>query len=153
MFGFLFQKKREDVRRLLSGRMNRRYFRQFRYGDRLNPRGSFCEVVWIIPYDEGSSEPQFDQLFPLVTKDISSEGLSLIHNQPIHIKRMLVGLESSVEVNFVVCELQHSTPLGYGFYQVGLLPMEVVYLDQATVEGLKRQFEQFEEQAEVVCAG
>lgn len=144
MFGFVLQKKRDEIRRLLSGRMNREYFRQFRYGDRGAPRGSFCEVVWLIPLAEGSREPICDQAFPVVTKDISHEGLSLIHNAPLEYDRMLVGLWSRTDLKFLLCRCQHSTELGYGFFQIGLHPDEVFHLDQLTIRQLSQHFEALE---------
>ena len=144
MFGFFFQRKRDEVRRLLSGRMNRQFFRQFRYGDRFSPRGSFCEVVWVIPYDEAGAEPLCELAFPAVTKDICPEGLSLIHNAPIDGERVLIGLESSSELNVLLCQHQHSTELGHGFHQIGLLPKEVVHLELATINALRRHFACFD---------
>ena len=48
MFGFLSRNKQEEVRKIFQNRMNRSFLRQFRYGKRLEPRGAFCEVVWVI---------------------------------------------------------------------------------------------------------
>ena len=151
MFGFFFRKKREDVRTLLSRLMNRRYFRQFRYGDRFDSRGSFCETVLVIPYDEDNLQPVFEQTFPVVTKDISAEGLALIHNEPISTKRMLIGIEGPHGMPFLLCELQHSTPIGYGFYQIGVHPIEVIVVDEVALRELPRRFANAQEVAASSC--
>jgi hypothetical protein len=141
MFGFFIQKKRQEVRRMFQGRLNRSYFRQFRFGKRVDPRANFCEVLWVIPYDDSTGKPDFSRLFPLVTKDASSGGLALIHTEPFDCERVLVGLqeiEGSGAV-FVDCMHEHSTPLGYGFYQIGLSPKEIVTLTAADLAELDRR--------------
>ncbi|HID24188.1 MAG TPA: hypothetical protein EYP14_17550 [Planctomycetaceae bacterium] len=143
MFGFLFQKKRDEVRRLLANRMNTRFSSQFRYGLRKAPRGSFCEVVWVIPYDSVRSTPRVEHAFPVVTKDICSEGLSLIHTTPINEERIVVGLEGTVQMHFLLCHREHSTPLGYGYYQIGVHPEEVLKFRADVLLRLKRRMAQF----------
>ncbi|MDA1017436.1 MAG: hypothetical protein O3A00_23645 [Planctomycetota bacterium] len=150
MFGFIFRKKQDEVRKLLQNRMNRSFLRQFRYGKRIDPRGSFCEVVWIIPYDDAVKYPDFTQGYPAVTKDISPEGLSLIHTLPIRAKRVLVALEGASETRFVACTHTHSTNLGYGYYQIGLHPEEVLWLDESELNLLRKSYvEQVESRREV----
>jgi hypothetical protein len=145
MLSFAFQKSRTQVRRLLQNRMNRNYFKQFRYGQRTDPRSNFCEVVWIIPYGN-SGKPEFDRVFPVVTKDSSSEGLSLIHTQPFSADKVLVGLPGVDDggPTFVRCVPSHSTSLGYGFWQVGLRPERVVELGPVEQAQLKRELGRFE---------
>jgi len=152
MFGFFLQRKRDEVRRLLSGRMNRQYFRQFRYGERFAPRGSFCEVVWVIPLDPQTDQPRCEDAFPAVTKDICHEGLSLVLGAAVEGERVLVGLQTSSELSFLRCRCQHSTSLGYGFHQVGLHPEEIVHLDMLTVTSLRRHFSRFETSSETESA-
>lgn len=140
MFGFLFRKKQDEVRKLLQNRMNRSFLRQFRYGKRVDPRGSYCEVVWIIPYDDNVKYPDFGRGFPVVTKDISPEGLSLIHTSPMNGERVVVAMENARETRFVVCSCEHTTDLGYGFYQIGLHPDEVLWLDESELDMLRANY-------------
>jgi len=147
MFGFLFQKKRDEVRRLLANRMNSRFSSQFRYGLRKNPRGSFCEVVWVIPYDSDRSMPRVEAAFPVVTKDICSEGLSLIHTTPIDQQRIVVGLEGAVQMHFLLCHREHCTPLGYGYYQIGVHPEEILKLRADLLLRLERRMAEFRREA------
>ncbi len=126
---------------MFQGRMNRNYFHQFRFGKRVDPRANHCEVLWIIPYDDSTGKPNFRRVLPLVTKDASSEGLSLIHTEPFDWKKVLVGLPAIEESGtiFVDCTHQHSTPLGFGFYQIGLHPEEIVMLSASDHAELDRQ--------------
>lgn len=125
MFGFLFQRKQQSVRQLMSRHMNRDYLRKFRYGKRQEPRGSFCRPVWIVPFESADDQPRFDEAFVAITKDICPEGISLICRDPIALDRMLVGLGEPHDMVFTICALSHCTPVGLGFHQIGVHPVEV----------------------------
>ncbi len=126
MFGFLSRNKQEEVRKIFQNRMNRSFLRQFRYGKRLEPRGAFCEVVWVIPYDVEEEHLEIESVIAAVTKDISPEGLSLVCDAPLEHKRVVVGLERSNEMTYVMCDKCHATSLGYGYFQIGLHPTEEI---------------------------
>lgn len=145
MFGFLFHRKREEVKRILHGRMNRTYMQGIENKNRSGSRGAFCEVVWLIPVDEEARQPDFNRVTTLVTKDISSTGLSLIHNQPVHDRRVIVGLRDESLPRFIVCDLQHCTSLGYGHYLIGLHPEEVIQIDLGDVEAMEQRLNPTEE--------
>jgi hypothetical protein len=145
MFGFLFHRKREEVKRILHGRMNRTYMQGIENKNRSGSRGAFCEVVWLIPVDEDSRLPDFSGVATLVTKDISSTGLSLIHNQPVRERRVIVGLRDETLPRFIVCDLEHCTSLGYGHYLLGLHPDEVIQIEPRDVEAMEQRLSQIEE--------
>ena len=150
MFGFFIRKKRVEVRRMFQGRMNRNYFQQFRFGKRADPRANYCEVLWVIPCDDSTGKPDFSRVRPMVTKDASSEGLALIHTQAFQWQKVLVGLQ---EIDgggavFVECTHEHSTPLGYGFYQIGLRPAEIVRVSTADLAEFDRQLAILEQKQE-----
>ena len=126
MFGFVSRNKQEEVRKIFQNRMNRSFLRQFRYGKRVEPRGAFCEVVWVIPYDVDEEHPEIESVIAAVTKDISPEGLSLVCDAPLEHKRVVVGLERANEMTYVVCDNCHTTSLGYGYFQIGLHPTEEI---------------------------
>ena len=130
MFGFLSRNKQEEVRKIFQNRMNRSFLRQFRYGKRLEPRGAFCEVVWVIPYDVEDEQPDYAAVSAAVTKDISPEGLSLVCDTPLEHKRVVIGLERANEMTYVVCDNCHTTPLGYGYFQIGLHPTEEIRISR-----------------------
>ena len=122
MFGFQFYQKRGDVRRLLSNRANQTVLKQVRDGDRTTTRTAFCEVVWLIPCTDGGRPINLDESLPVVTKDISGLGLSLIHSEEIAAERVVVGLECDSGFRTILCRCEHATPLGFGFFQMGLCP-------------------------------
>lgn len=139
MIDFLFSRKREDVRRLLSTRMNVSFLRRFRYGKRQEARGPFTEVVWVIPYDAGGRKPEFSRAFAAVTLDASPEGLSLLQSRPSADRKLLVGLPDAAGVQFLICEVEHSTPMGYGFHHLGLHPTALIDVDPADVAKIERR--------------
>ena len=143
MFDFLSNKKRVDVQQFLAGQMNRGYFRQFRYGDRDVARGAYCEVVWLIPVPDKSADPDYEKVFPVVTKDISERGISFVHPGELPTKYAIMGFERPVGLSFLNCLVEHTTPLGYGFHQHGLTPKELVHIDPDTVSKLQELMRKF----------
>jgi hypothetical protein len=141
MLGLLFRKRREDVRKVLYGRINRSFGLQVGKRDRQYTRSAFCEVVWLVPYDDQARLAEFDRVIPVVSKDICQEGLSLIHNEPIEAARVLVGLQSQFEPAFVLCQVEHSTALGYGFHQIGLFPEEVVHVEPGQIAEIRQRLQ------------
>ena len=143
MLGFLFHRKRKEVKAILTGRMNRTYIKQVDHRDRVTSRGGFCEVIWLIPYRR---KPDFSQARPVVTRDICPEGLSMIDTEPTTDERFLVGLQGDHGPRFLLCTVQHSTSLGYGFYQIGLHSDEVFEVHPEDVKALQQRLEEFQEQ-------
>jgi hypothetical protein len=151
MFGFLFQRKQRDVRQLMSRHMNRDFLRKFRYGQRQEPRGSFCRPVWVVPFEAADEKPRFDEAFAAITKDICPEGISLICRDPIEIERMLVGLGEPDDMVFTVCAFSHCTPMGLGFYQIGIHPLEVFDMRPADRDALAARAAALEPDATELC--
>lgn len=144
MFGFLLRKKQDDVHRLFAGCMNRRAVQNVRDGLRSTSRGAFCEVVWLIPISDETGEPAYSSAIPVVTKDICQKGVAVIHTQQIPDERVLLGLECDVSVQFVLCHVHHATEMGYGFYHIGLEPLELINVppgDEREFSERRRQFE------------
>src|SRR5262245_50997784 len=113
MLDFLFQSKREEVRRLLSRQLNRVQKRQLELGERHQPRGAFCQAVWVVPFSDGR-EPDFDSAYPAVSKDAGPEGLAIIvAGAHAAGESLLVGLETDDDehLTFLRCVVEHCTPL------------------------------------------
>lgn len=142
MFGFLIHGKRHEVARILTSRLNHAVIEQHREGARTSARAALCEVVWLIPGAKHRSR-DMDAAFPVVTRDISPRGLSLLHTAPVEQERIIVGLQDANGPKFVRCTLQHCTPLGFGFYQIGLYPEEVVALSRDEVRTLTEKMASF----------
>lgn len=73
--------------------------------------------VLLVPWEQGEAVVQ--ESIYTVTKDFSERGLSLILPQPIRADRLVVGiwLESP---RFVLGEVRQKTPIGGGFWQLGV---------------------------------
>jgi hypothetical protein len=142
MFGFLTQKRRDDVQRFLSRRMNFSFLPQVSGSKRRHSRGEFCEVAWVMPYDEEEGCAVFDEAHVGVTRDISPEGLSILQTSSLNDVRTVIALEGDLEMHFILCRVMHSTPLGYGFFHVGLHPEEFLNVDLTAVDDLRRRLKQ-----------
>ena len=139
MFGFLTQKRRDDVQRFLNRRMNRSFLPQVSGSKRRHSRGEFCEVAWVLPFDEQKGLAVFDEARVAVTRDISPEGLSILQTAPLNEVRAVIALEGDLEMHFILCRVMHSTPLGYGFFHIGLHPEEFLNVDLTAVDDLRRR--------------
>ncbi len=144
MLSLLLRRKRNDVRTILTGYMSRHQVKQVRQESRRSARGAYCEVAWLIPYNDDEQEPIYDRAFPLVTKDICQDGLALIHNAPVTDRRVMIGLPGDVSVCFFSCRVEHCTPLGYGFYQLGTQVYNLVEVSPCDVHAFERRRRQFE---------
>jgi hypothetical protein len=144
MFGFLVRKKHDEVRTLFAGYVNRNSVPQIGDSQRKARRGAFCEVVWLISLDSESHEPQFPSAVPILTKDLCKEGLSVLHTQPLADELVLIAMEGDVSTKFVVCRLEHCTPMGYGFYQIGLQPQQLIDLSPTEEHEFLRRRRLFE---------
>lgn len=154
MLGFMYQRRRMEVRRFMQGYMNRHYSKQLRYGKRTHPRANFSEVVWVVPCEKGSTRPRFDRAYPALTKDSSSEGIALLQSGPFTAERILLGLpgDETTPTKFLECRHTHSTSLGYGFYQVGLHPERLAGVDPPQMAALQRALSRFAETPPTVAA-
>ena len=143
MLSFSSQNKKQEVQRLLTSRINQFCLSNINPRERAASRSAFCEVVFVIPCGR-TRKPDFNYAFPVVSKDISAKGLSLVHNEPINGDPLIIGLQDQTGPCFIRCTLEHCTPLGYGFHQIGLCPEEVVTVTADEMVRLTRRLEQFE---------
>jgi len=132
------RKTRNRVQQLLASHISRHYLPQVGKTGRQQERRAFCEVVWVIGWDDENQEIDFDRVSHAVTRDISKDGLSLLRTAPLDDEQLLIGLDGDGGRHFLQCQLEHCTPLGHGFYQVGLYADEVVELDPLDIERLKQ---------------
>jgi len=133
------RKQRERVRQLLAGYISRNYLPQVSKTDRRFERRAFCEVVWMVGWDEQNQAPDFDRVRHAVTRDVNQDGLSLLLTAPLDDEQLLIGLDSGGgSRHFIRCLLEYCNPLGYGFYQAGLHAEELVELDPLDIERLKQ---------------
>lgn len=124
MLNFDFFSQQAEVKRALSSRLNHNCMETLRYQDRKLHRSHFSEVVWLVPVD--GEQADYSQAVPAVSKDLSIQGMSLIHNSPLGSSPLIVGVPGNHGINFFQCNVEHCSGLGFGFYQIGLFPVKVI---------------------------
>ena len=150
MLDFIFRSSRGKVPQSLGARMNRSFVQQMGDRDRKRQRSAFCEVVWVAPYDEATNAPDFDRISVAVTRDICPDSLSIIHTTSFDSGQILVGFMSEFEPAFIRCNVRHCTPLGYGFFQIGLDAQKLVNVRPEQIEAISARLERAVENAEPV---
>ncbi len=87
-------------------------------GPRLEGRVRLSVVVLVIPYEHG--RPVMTQMFAAVSKEFSTNGMSLVLNQPRGLDQVVVGFRTEGATKFALAKAKHLNPMGAGFYQLGL---------------------------------
>jgi hypothetical protein len=145
MLGFLFHRKREEVKRVLHGRVNRAHARTIAVQNiRGATRQIFNEVVWVLPC-ESPDKADLSQLAPAICRDLCTQGIGIFLTTPALESHMIVGLRDEADARFLACTVKHCSSLGYGFYYVGLFPDEVMTLGHEQVEATRQAFERYSE--------
>jgi len=80
--------------------------------------------VWVIPMDEAA--PEISQAFVALTKDLSSNGLSVICNRSVDTPEYLVGFSGEPEARFLRAKLLSRKDLGLGWLQLCMQVIEMV---------------------------
>lgn len=123
MFDFTSPLKRKRVQAVLTNRVNQKCLEEMHGADRGPDRTAYVNALVVIP---GSKRKwQFEDAFPVLSRDISPAGMALLHNEPIE-GEVLVEVTGENTTNFVRCTVQHCNDLGYGYWQVGLKAEEIV---------------------------
>ncbi|MEJ5340080.1 MAG: hypothetical protein WHT09_00820 [Thermogutta sp.] len=94
-------------------------------GQRRESRTRLCVVAVLIPYD-ARTIPVREKL-PVVTKEFSSTGMSVILSEPRGYDRVVVGLKYQGEMRFILARAVHLTPMGGGFFQLGLEFLQMLH--------------------------
>ncbi len=148
MLDFFFHKRRDEVKRVLHGRLNRAHARTLSAANaRSATRGTFTEVIWVVPV-QSSKDADFSRVFPAVSHDLSTSGIGFIHNAPVPEQCVIVGLRDETSPRFLACTSKHCTPLGYGFYHIGLFADEVIQPGTADIEAMCAALERYDSPAE-----
>ena len=150
MLNFDFFNQQAQVRKALSSRLNHTCMDTLRYQDRKLQRSNFTEVVWVISHD--GKRPNYSHAVPAVSKDLSVQGISLIHNSAVTTPLLIVGVPGNHGFNFFQCKVEHCSSLGYGFYQIGLLPVKLISPSTAELQAWEARTAEFEEQPEPAAA-
>jgi len=94
-------------------------------GPRLEGRVRLTIVVMVIPVVKGKLA--FEQMFPAVTKEFSTTGVSLVLNYPRSLDVVVLGFRWERSMQFLRGKAKHLSPMGAGFFQLGLQLTDVVY--------------------------
>lgn len=95
-------------------------------GPRLEGRVRLTIVVLVIPIVK--KKLVMPQLFPAVTKEFSTNGLSLVLNHLRPLDEVVLGFRWESEMKFVRAKAKHSSPMGAGFFQMGFRVLEVLHV-------------------------
>ncbi len=100
-------------------------------GPREESRVNLTVVVVVIPVVR--KKPVLDKMFGAVTKEFTTLGLSLILSDPRNVDEVIVALRWEGEIKFIRGQAKHLTPLGAGFYQLGLELKEMIHVSDCPV--------------------
>ena len=137
MLDLWFTGKRKRAQAVLTNRVNKQSMDEITGTDREIHRSSFRKVVYLIP--SNGKRWNLSAAVPVVSRDICTGGLSIVHNEPIVAERVLIGLPETDGVKFVQCTVQHCSELGFGFYHIGMFAEEIVNIDLREAEALEQQ--------------
>jgi hypothetical protein len=96
-------------------------------GPRLESRVNLTVVVAVIPVEKG--KPVLDQRFNAITKEFSTRGVALVLHECRAADELILGFRWERSMKFVLGQAQHLSPLGGGFWQLGLRLKEMVVPD------------------------
>jgi len=94
-------------------------------GPRAEDRVRLTVVVLVIPVEK--KRPAVQKMFAAVTKEFSSGGVALVSNEQRVAEDVVLGFRWEGAMKFVRGAAKHLSPLGAGFYQMGVELSEVVY--------------------------
>lgn len=93
-------------------------------GPRLEDRVRLTLVVLVIPVEKG--RPVIEKMFAAVSKEFSTNGVALVSNERRVAEDVILGFRWEGAMKFARGEARHLSPMGAGFYQLGVQLSEVV---------------------------
>jgi len=115
-----------EVQRLLTKIINAhsRSLDALREGPRSELRVDLALVVIVVP--SVNDRPDRSQAFATVTREVSSNGMSLVLSERLDVSDLFLVLEVDREMRYVRGEVRHQGPLGAGLWQAGVQLTEIV---------------------------
>lgn len=111
---------------------------RFREGLRLDSRVNLSVALMVAPIERG--RPNLDKAFATVTKDFSSTGMSLVLAEPLSLDEVILAFPRKATPTYARAKAQHLTPMGCGFFQLGLRLTEIVTeADYPEIEALMQR--------------
>ncbi|MDZ7615627.1 MAG: hypothetical protein U1E05_01400 [Patescibacteria group bacterium] len=117
----LFSRKRDrEVQSFLLKVVNNncQELRALMDGPRAESRVPLVGVVLVVPIVK--DELVLGQAFTAITKELSTEGMSLILSEPRGLDEVIVGVRWEGDMTYLRAKAKHLNPIGGGFFQLGL---------------------------------
>jgi len=93
-------------------------------GPRTDTRVNLTMVVLVIPVNNGKL--QLPQTFPTVTMDFSLTGVGIVLDKQHSLDEVILGVRWEKEMTYLRAKAKHLSPMGGGFYRLGLEMVEIV---------------------------
>jgi hypothetical protein len=90
----------------------------------LETRANLTLVVTVIPFED--NRPRVDKSLVTVTKEFSSTGVSVVLAEPHLLDEAILVFSLDSRTIFVRAKAKHLSPMGSGFFQLGLQMTEIV---------------------------
>jgi hypothetical protein len=91
---------------------------------RLERRVNLCVAVLVVPLENG--RPRIDQSFAAVSREFSNTGVSLVLSELRPLDEVILAFRRRTSTTFVLAKAKHLSPMGAGFFQLGLKMLEVL---------------------------
>jgi hypothetical protein len=85
---------------------------------RYDTRSNRTLPLVLIPWQD--NEPRPNGAVTALSKNLSSHGLTVLHVDPIEAEQVVVGFCVEKQPYFILGAVRHRTPLGGGFFQLGI---------------------------------
>ena len=87
-------------------------------GNRVDSRSNRTLPLVLVPWIDETPRP--DGAVTALTKNLSSHGLTVLYVDPVEAEEVVVGFCIESQPYFVLGNIRHRTPLGGGFFQLGI---------------------------------
>jgi len=96
-------------------------------GPRLESRVNLTVVVVVVPIEKGKLV--LSDRFAAVTKEFTTRGVALVLNECRALDQAILGFRWGQSMKFVLAQARHLSPMGAGFWQLGMRLKEIVHPD------------------------
>ena len=93
-------------------------------GPRVEARVNLTLVVAVIPVERG--KPAFHHRLNTVTKEVTTQGVALVLSDCHAIDDVILGFPWDGSMKFTLGSARHLSPMGGGFWQLGIKLREIV---------------------------
>lgn len=95
---------------------------------RTESRVNLTMVVMVVPIEDG--RPRVDRTLVTVSIEFSSTGVSLVLSEPRSFDEVILGFPRRNSMTFVRAKARHLSPMGAGFFQLGLKLQNILSADE-----------------------